>query len=123
MLANCDIARVLTSPATRCVQTVEPLAEMLELEIEEQPDLWEGSSIPHVITLLEQQQGAAIAVCTHGDIIPQVVETLAELGVPTTGRGCEKGSVWVLDYEDGNWTNAHYLDRSIAVVPDRRDLS
>lgn len=118
LLSDCGVARVMASPATRCVQTVEPLAQVLGLEIEEQPDLWEGSSIPHVIALLEQQEASAVAVCTHGDIIPQVVESLAELGVPTTGRGCEKGSVWVLDHEDGNWTSARYLDRSVSVLPD-----
>ncbi|MDH3680053.1 MAG: histidine phosphatase family protein [Acidimicrobiia bacterium] len=119
LLGDAGISKVLSSPATRCVETVEPLAEHLGLEIEEQPDLWEGSSTPHVLALLERQGDHAIAACSHGDIIPEVVEALGDLGASIEGRGCEKGSVWILDRDGERWTAAVYLDRSRDQLPDQ----
>ena len=117
LLAPTNVERVLTSPATRCVQTVEPLAITCGLDVEEQPDLWEGSSIPHVLALLENQQRRAVAACTHGDIIPAVVDVIARQGANVSGRGCENGSIWVLDHDGRRWTDALYLDRSAVQGP------
>ena len=117
LLGGAGIEKVIASPATRCLQTVEPLAIACGLVVEEQPDLWEGSPIPHVIALLEQQRVAAAAVGTHGDIIPEVVEWVGRQGASVVGRGCEKGSVWILDHAEGAWTSARYLDRSQAELP------
>ena len=117
LLADASITRVLSSPAIRCVQTVEPLANRLDLNIEEHPDLWEGSLIPHVLALLLQYQLPAVAACSHGDIIPAVIEAIAADGANVSGRGCEKGSVWVADHDGQSWTRAFYLDRSHTQLP------
>lgn len=120
LLADAPITRVLSSPATRCVQTVEPLAGSLGLEVEEHPDLWEGSLTNHVLALLSQQHDGATAACSHGDIIPEVVEAVAVQGAHISGRGCEKGSVWILDHNGEIWTRARYLDRSQDRLPEEQ---
>ena len=113
LLGNAGIQRVLASPASRCVQTVEPLATRLGLEVSEQPDLWEGSPTAHVLALLEQQRShEAVAMCSHGDVIPETIEALGREGTAITGRGCAKGSVWVLDHDGATWATARYVDRS-----------
>lgn len=117
LLAPSNVERILTSPATRCVQTVEPLATASGVELEDQPDLWEGSLITHVLALFESQQGKVVAACTHGDIIPGVVEEIARQGADVFGRGCEKGSIWVLDHDGKRWTGARYLNRSAIELP------
>lgn len=120
LLADAGITRVLSSPASRCVQTVEPLAASLGLEVEEHPDLWEGSLTHHVLALLSQENDGATAACSHGDIIPEVIEAVAAQGAHISGRGCEKGSVWILDHSGEAWTRARYLDRSHDRLPEEQ---
>jgi phosphohistidine phosphatase SixA len=117
LLADQGVSRILSSPATRCVQTMAPLARALGLEVEQHPDLWEGSAVNHVLALLENHGSPVLAACSHGDVIPDVIEALGRGGVPGSGRGCEKGSVWVLDHDGRRWTAATYLDRSQTRLP------
>jgi len=88
MLAAYPVTRVLTSPFVRCAQTVEPLARRLGIAAEERGELAEGTPPGPVRDLLASLDGATAVVCTHGDII-------AELIGP--GREAKKGSVWVLE--------------------------
>lgn len=118
MLAGEPIERVLSSPAIRCVQTVEPLSEVRGIEVEERQELWEGSTIDDVFSLFTELRaradgsGAHIAACSHGDIIPHVIDRLARVGVPISGRGCELGSIWILDFDGTDYRRARYLSRT-----------
>ncbi|MEM9655376.1 MAG: phosphoglycerate mutase family protein, partial [Actinomycetota bacterium] len=100
--------RIMSSPATRCVQTVSPLAAAAGMEVEESQDLWEGSRIDDALTALEIDGNGAVVACSHGDIIPGLIEMLGAKGVRVTGRGCELGSIWVLRFENGRWVDARY---------------
>jgi 8-oxo-dGTP diphosphatase len=117
MLSGVPIGRVLSSPATRCVQTVEPLAITLGLEVDEHPDLWEGANVSHTLALLEQQPVQTIVACSHGDVIPELIDMLAASGTALTGRGCEKGSIWVLDRDGERWTRARYVAKVEKELP------
>ena len=127
LLSDRPIVAVLSSPATRCVQTVEPLAARLGLTIDEQPDLFEGSATAHVLSLLERPTitapdashgaGGEVVVCTHGDVIPAVIEMVAEAGATVRGRGCETGSIWLLERCGSGWERAIYFDRSRFDLP------
>ncbi|HEX2586689.1 MAG TPA: phosphoglycerate mutase family protein, partial [Gaiellales bacterium] len=88
VLAGARIDRIVSSPYLRCVQTVEPLALRLGIAAEQRGELAEGTPPGPVRDLLAALDGATAVVCTHGDII-------AELIGP--GREAKKGSVWVLD--------------------------
>jgi len=85
-LSELPIGRILTSPYVRCVQTVEPLAAALRIEIEETAALAEGSGRAAVVALLSTVAGGT-ALCSHGDVCH---ELLGERRTP-------KGSAWVLD--------------------------
>ena len=100
--------RIMSSPATRCVQTLTPLAEAVGMEVEECQDLWEGSSIDDALAALEIEGAGNIVACSHGDIIPGLIEMLGARGVQIQGRGCELGSVWILEFKDGQWVGARY---------------
>ena len=110
-LADAQISRIISSPATRCVQTVEPLAAALGLEVEENEGLWEDSLRDDALEVLVSAATEGIAVCTHGNIIPEVVELLADTGTKIKGRGCEKGSIWVLTWDKKRFKKARYLSR------------
>ena len=76
--------RILSSPYVRCVQTVEPLAAALGLEVELDERLKEGKGDAAAELLRED----GVVCCTHGDIVEALV-----------GRGLKKAAAAVL--EDG----------------------
>ncbi len=108
LLADVDVGVVLSSTATRCVQTVEPLAKHLGLEVIESDALWEEATVHEAIELVSEHTTTGAVVSSHGNIIPEFLEVLAQQGVPITGRGCEKASVWVVSHDGTRFTGARY---------------
>jgi 8-oxo-(d)GTP phosphatase len=91
-LAGYAIARILSSPYVRCVETVEPLAARLGLPIEPEDALAEGESAHAVLALLRRLGPGPLVLCTHGD----VVEALVGDSMPK-----KKGSTWLLAGREG----------------------
>jgi len=111
-LADVGITQIFTSRATRCRQTVEPLGEALGLEVVEHPALLEGQSATDAVHLMRTlaQAGTTAALCSHGDIIPDSIQTLAREGMVITGpRGWTKGSTWQLNTRGADITEARFL--------------
>lgn len=108
LLTHRDVARVLTSPYTRCIQTVEPLAAHLGLDVELDEHLAEGADWTHALGLVEQAT-APIVLCSHGDVIGDLMHHLTARGVPLDDDRIEKGSTWVLQVEEGEVVKARYL--------------
>jgi 8-oxo-dGTP diphosphatase len=102
------ITRIASSPAVRCWQTVEPLAEHLGLEIEHEPRLWEGASLRGARDLLDELGDGAV-LCSHGDLIPDLLNQLIDEGMEALGRDCKKGSTWVLERDGDRFVRATYL--------------
>lgn len=111
-LRDYDVDRVLSSPYLRCVQTVEPLAAVRGLKVEESDEFAEGNSRKaiEVVRGLAESPGVVV-VCSHGDVIPDVVENLVRadaMALPDL-QGWAKGSTWVLSAHDGRFDAALYL--------------
>ena len=103
------IDRVVSSPATRCVETIEPLAKPRGLTVECDPRLGEGSEVQGCLDVMRATDGG-LALCSHGDLIPKVVRRLRAEGMATTeGNISQKGSIWVLDVVDGQVVRGEYL--------------
>jgi 8-oxo-dGTP diphosphatase len=108
-LENEPIDRILSSPYLRCMQTVEPLAEQRKLPVEPRKDLEEGAGGESVIRLLQQFKGRNLVLCTHGDLVEELLEHLIAQGLVSRARASlEKGSTWVLEEENGRITSAKY---------------
>lgn len=109
-LAPFPIGRVQSSPYLRCTQTVAPLAEALGVELEERDELAEGMA-RDAVALVRELAGETVALCTHGDVIPRVLETLVVRDGLDLGPDprWQKGSSWVLDCAEGRVTSARYL--------------
>lgn len=103
------IGLLLTSAATRCQQTLGPLAQRLALPIETHPALFEGSSTARVLELVHGIEGDAV-LCSHGDVIPDVIRALEIGGTRITGRGCAKGSIWEIANAGDRIEAATYVD-------------
>ncbi len=102
--------RVLSSPYVRCLATVGPLAAGLSLRVEPVDDLAEGHG-PAAVALVRALADDKVALCTHGDVIPDVLVALADEDRVDLGHRPRqaKGSVWVLDANSGRFTRATYL--------------
>ncbi len=93
-------SRIVSSPATRCVQTMEPLAEGLGVEVETVEWLAEGSSATGAIDALRRVEAEVVAASTHGDVVWGVLQWLESGGVVDVPFELAKGSTWVLDWPE-----------------------
>ncbi|NNE72419.1 MAG: histidine phosphatase family protein [Acidimicrobiales bacterium] len=116
-LADAGISRLLSSQATRCVQTLTPLGERLGIDVELCPAFTEGSDVELAAATLRRYADMTVAACSHGDIIPELIRALMMDGMRVVGaRGCEKGSIWKLDVNGGDIVQGQYLGVPTAVV-------
>ena len=110
-LSTRPVERVLSSPALRCTSTVEPLARTLGLEVKTEDELGEGTltrTALNLITSLAERDGDSV-LCSHGDIIPGVIWTLARKGLNLPDRHrCKKASIWELTVTNGRISAGTY---------------
>jgi phosphohistidine phosphatase SixA len=85
------IEAVLTSPYSRCLETVAPLARARMLEIDVRPELDEYHHHAEGIALVRALAGRDVVVCGHGGL---------ELALPSSPPPpWKKGTVFVLGPE------------------------
>jgi len=110
LLSEFKPARVLSSPYVRCVETVVPTATALGVQVEPVEVLAEGSG-SGAVQLVRSLAGDDVILCSHGDIIPEVLFALASEERVDVGRNPrhEKASVWVLEARKGKFVKAKYL--------------
>lgn len=109
-LGEAGIERIYTSPYTRCVQTVEPLAEAIGAKVREHDALAEGPDIDAAYELCDDLVGYNAVLCTHGDVIPAVMNRMMWAGLTLESRFyCSKGSIWEVDLEGGRFATARYV--------------
>lgn len=109
-LSSRPIRKILSSRAVRCQQSVAPLARCLNLEINIEPDLFEGShaSATALIKKLLDDSNDVVA-CSHGDVIPEILGDLINEGLQIKGgRSCAKGSIWALSSSEGQVLGSYY---------------
>jgi len=104
------VQRILSSPYRRCIETVSPLAAEFGLSVEPCLDLAEGAG-SRALALVRSLADEKVALCTHGDVIPDVLVPLADEDRIDLGHRPRqaKGSVWILKVSGGRFTKATYL--------------
>jgi len=110
LLADRGITQIHSSPAVRCIQTVSPLASAIGVDVHQAGPLLEGSSLARVLEFVRSFGQSDVALCSHGDLIPEVIRAL-EVGGTRIGteRGFAKGAVWELRFDgDGRIDTAVY---------------
>jgi 8-oxo-(d)GTP phosphatase len=109
-LADTGIERILSSPYERCVQSVKPLAKLLKAPIETSTLLGEEPDIDAAYALVDSVVGYNAVVCSHGDLIPALINRMMWAGLSLESRFyCSKGSIWVVEVDGGKFTTARYL--------------
>jgi broad specificity phosphatase PhoE len=96
-LSSYPVTRLVSSGATRCVQTLEPVAQALGLEIEPRRELEEGATREQTLALMAEL-GDGAALSTHGDILESLF-----------GDEGQKGSTRVVELRDGVPVVLEYL--------------
>ena len=109
-LEDYPISHIFSSPTLRCHQTVHPLARDRWLPIDHDEALGVDADPAGVLALLEDPQLSDAVVCTHGEVIGQVLTRLVADGLavdqPLTWP---KGSTWLLQGDNGRPAHARYL--------------
>jgi 8-oxo-dGTP diphosphatase len=106
-----SMARIISSPYLRCVQTVEPLAEARGLRIETNEALAEGAPVEGALELgLAAAKSGPAVLCTHGDVMAFALEELLAAGAALAGPlELKKGSTWILDVQAGRYVRGRYV--------------
>lgn len=108
-LARAGITRVVSSPFVRCRETVEPLAVRLGVNVELSDALGEGASLTDSLRLVEKLSDTNAALCSHGDVLANLLDHYARSGIVLDDDRLEKASVWALDTTDGVVRSARYV--------------
>ncbi|HSR44792.1 MAG TPA: NUDIX hydrolase [Acidimicrobiia bacterium] len=109
-LADAQVERLLSSSYVRCRQTFEPAAALLGLKVERSGALLEGSGSKRLEKLMRKLGNTPAALCSHGDIIPALLERLSASGTVLESEvEFAKGSIWAIDVVEGTFPSARYI--------------
>lgn len=109
-LAGAGITRLVASPFRRCIDTLAPLATHLGIKVEADARLAEGRGAAGALAVAEELRDAPAAICSHGDVIPDLLEALLHRGIKLKDEPrWQKASVWVLTRDGASFTKGSYL--------------
>jgi phosphohistidine phosphatase SixA len=108
-LDDVGVTQILTSPYVRCRQTVAPLRERTGLPLDQSDALSEGAASVDTMTLLEKLGDDTAVLCTHGDVVGEILRHCRHHGVATGDEPMAKGSTWVFETEYGAIVSARYI--------------
>jgi len=104
------ITRIGSSHYTRCVDSVGPFAKRLGVPVELEPALVEGSQLHHLLGLIAELQEESAVLCSHGDVIEDMIGHLFAEQVPMDGpMEWKKGSIWELRTIEGRVVSGRYV--------------
>lgn len=100
------VREVHSSPYLRCVETVAPLATLVGTDVVIDERLAEGNDWQDLLTFIERST-TSIAVCTHGDLLGDLMFRLDQRGVAGPGS-IEKGCTWSITVAGGEVVDARH---------------
>ena len=110
-LAALSPSIIMSSPYRRCVETLEPLAVAIGCQMrldEALGEFFTERSQPEagLMTLLQSLPDRAV-ICSHGDVIPAIINLLKDRGMHVHGEPqWQKASVWVLERDGKQFATA-----------------
>jgi phosphohistidine phosphatase SixA len=106
------VGRLVSSPALRCVQTLQPLAGLVGAPIETWEALGPHADAGGLRATLGHPAFDDAVVCTHGELLRPLLRTLRRRGASRSGADAhgrhllEKGSAWRLTIEPDGTVSA-----------------
>lgn len=109
-LADAGVTRLIASPFQRCVDTLMPLATHLGIAVEPDERLSEGRGSSGALELADELRDAPGVLCSHGDVIPDVLDALVRRGIKLKDEPrWQKASTWVLTRDGDDFTKGRYV--------------
>ncbi len=109
IMARHPITETWSSPALRCVQTIEPMAAAIGAKIGTTQMLSEAVDIDTIYEYLNSLDPGAAVLGVHKDGLAPRLKDLDRRRIPIRGkRRWPKGSIWIIDLTDGKVTSAFY---------------
>lgn len=116
---------VVSSPTVRCVATVLGLTRPLAVEVRTDAALAVGD--PDGAAALARGllashgcvEGPAAVLCSHGEVIPGLLEALTPFRATHSLQNCAKGSVWALSTTAAGPVARYHDPSSIRAEPSR----
>jgi phosphohistidine phosphatase SixA/8-oxo-dGTP pyrophosphatase MutT (NUDIX family) len=119
LLRTYGVTRVVTSDATRCVDTVRPLADAAGLPLELEPRLSEEAATRSTkgaasVVRAEVRGDSAVVLCSHRPVMPALLEVLAQASSKEVKRSqvldtpLTPGAFLVLHRRDGEVVAAEH---------------
>ena len=106
-LVAAGVHTFVSSPYLRCIETLQPAAKEADSTVDIDKCLGEGRAGVDVIELMSTLPDGS-ALCSHGDVIPEVVAALERRGCEImTAPDWRKGTVWVISRDRDRYTTAH----------------
>ncbi len=105
-LGDAGVTALVSSPYTRCVQTLEPLADRLGRNVKTDVRLAEGAAFSETLELLAEA-GDGPVLCTHGDVLTDLIKALERRGMVLEGPpDWRKATVWILESDGERFVRA-----------------
>ena len=97
---------LISSPAIRCMQTLEPLSKATKIKITADQRLFEDGDVAKMIELLEDAQDSTV-ISSHGDMIPEAIKILQRRGMEINSKpDWRKATVWVVERTKNGFKSA-----------------
>lgn len=102
VLMKHKVRRIISSPAIRCVQTMQPLADAADVPIELWDELGRDAKATRLTACFTDLAYRDAVLCTHGEVLHQLllvdnVRRIARRGRLSSRRLLIKGSAWRLE--------------------------
>jgi phosphohistidine phosphatase SixA len=112
---------IMSSPARRCVATVEAVANALDRPLVRTADLGLSDPSRGVDLVADLLSGTTdVMVCTHGEVVWPILRSLGLTSGAGGSKGAAKGSVWIVTMVDdrpaGTYLTTRDLSRLLADV-------
>jgi phosphohistidine phosphatase SixA len=108
-IAAANPTKIVTSPYLRCRQTVEPLAGRADVAIDLADALAEGAPLDDSLVLLDKVIRETSVLCTHGDVMGNLLRYFQANGAQLDDDRLEKGSIWALEVNDDTVVTGRYI--------------
>ena len=109
-LGGSGATRLVSSPFRRCIDTLVPLGADLGVEVEPDDRLSEGRGFVGALELAHELRQQTAVICSHGDVIPDLLEALLRRGVELEAEPrWPKASTWVLTRGGDGFATGCYL--------------
>lgn len=98
-LTRAGVVNFVSSPALRCLQTIQPAADRVGATVVVDAAFAEGSSTTGALHALRAIEGGT-AVCLHGDLLPEIIQTFTTGGMEVSAEpSFAKGVVWSVEFD------------------------